>query len=300
MAAIDRENKRRSHGDTLAVTEDKALAIYPVTSQDSANEVLTKNVELNQDQVKNNLVGMIEDQTKTADLESGFANHVPTMEQSGAVQSQTRQQQPHLSSLDFAPATNVDYFASQLPKGLPPTDSAASGSPGLGSVATSRHSSIPASPESLPVSRRDIPDQSRTDFTSNSATPRPTSVPDFQSKSLSRRRDGPDYPKYPDQSFKALQDEQFPPHPRPSSPRPLRTRSSHVSQTSSFTPNITQGSADLPRVPSGAKTAGNTPAQSPGLFSPTSSTKRQWPGEMDEGRSNTPMLHPTHHKPPKE
>lgn len=129
---------------------------------------------------------------------------------------------------------------------------------------------------------------------------RPTSVPNFQSKSISRRREGPDYPTYPDQSFKALQSQQYPPPYHPGSPHPLRTRSSHPSQNIPFSSDNPNDISDTPQPSSGAKTVGNTPAQSPGLFSPMFPVRKPWAGESDSGRANTPMLHPSHHKEPKE
>ena len=125
-----------------------------------------------------------------------------------------------------------------------------------------------------------------------SAMTRPTSVPNLNTKSTSgrRRREGPDYPVYPDQSFAALHSQQ---HPRPYQPHPLRTRSSHSSQNSSYSSISSRQSRDFP-MPSGSKTMGNTPAQSPGLFSPT----------LPRGRSDevtrTPTLHPSHLQTPTE
>lgn len=128
---------------------------------------------------------------------------------------------------------------------------------------------------------------------------RPVSVPNFQSKPLSRRRDGPDYPNYPDQSFRALQNQHYPPPYRPGEPHHLRTRSSQPSQNLSFSSSDELSGRGYPPVPSGAKTVGNTPAQSPGLFTPTL-TKKHWTGEADDTRSGTPMLHPAHLQAPKE
>lgn len=125
-----------------------------------------------------------------------------------------------------------------------------------------------------------------------SAMTRPTSVPNLNTKSTSgrRRREGPDYPVYPDQSFAALHSQQ---HPRPYQPRPLRTRSSHSSQNSSYSSISSRQSRDFP-MPSGAKTMGNTPAQSPGLFSPI------LPRGRPDDVTRTPTLHPSHLQTPTE
>ena len=123
-------------------------------------------------------------------------------------------------------------------------------------------------------------------------TPRPTSVPTNQVESHSRNR-----PNYPNQSFAALQAQHIAPHyPRP---RPLRTRSSHPSQHQSYSADATRRSREFPSMPGIAKTAGNTPAQSPGLFSPTFSPSRSTE-EHEDGQYNTPLLHPSHMQAPKE
>lgn len=128
---------------------------------------------------------------------------------------------------------------------------------------------------------------------------RPVSVPNFRSKALSRRRDGPDYPKYPDQSFMALQNEHNSLPRRPGESHHLRTRSSHPSQNQSFSSSDETSVRGYPHVSSGAKTVGNTPAQSPGLFT-TVLSRRDPAGESDEKRLGTPMLHPAHLQAPKE
>jgi len=229
------------------------------------------------------------------------------LEQSRVVQAHDQQQSPD-DVVEPIASRNVDYFASQASHSSNPTDFTSSELPGQGANTSSR--GLPTTRTIASPSRNDGPITWK-DFSSsqppvvsasasNLPNSRPTSVPIAQSKPTSRRREGPDYPNYPDQSFRALQDQHYPPPYRPGSPRPLRTRSSHPSQSSSFAPSDSQSSADLPRIPSGAKTVGNTPAPSPGLFSPTFPAKRQWPNDPDEGRSTTPMLHPTHQKPPKE
>ena len=120
---------------------------------------------------------------------------------------------------------------------------------------------------------------------------RPTSVPNLNTNPASkRRRDGLDYPVYPDQSFAALQSQQ---HGRPYQPHPLRTRSSHSSHNSSYSSISSRQSRDF-MVQSGAKTMGNTPAQSPGLFSPT------LPRGRPDDPTRTPTLHPSHLQTPTE
>lgn len=120
---------------------------------------------------------------------------------------------------------------------------------------------------------------------------RPTSVPNLNTKSTTnRRREGPEYPVYPDQSFAALQSQQ---HAKLYQPHPLRTRSSHSSQNSSYSSLSSRQSRDF-AMQSGAKTMGNTPAQSPGLFSPTLPR-----GRFDD-TTRTHTLHPSHLQTPTE
>ncbi|MCJ1389383.1 hypothetical protein MMC18_002240 [Xylographa bjoerkii] len=108
------------------------------------------------------------------------------------------------------------------------------------------------------------------------------------------RRDGP---HYPNQSFAALQSQYYPP---PYQPHPLRTRSSHPSQNSFYSSASSPQSRDRASVVAGARTAGNTPAQSPGLFSPSTSKYRMTGDHEEESRYNTPLLHPSHLAAPKE
>lgn len=110
---------------------------------------------------------------------------------------------------------------------------------------------------------------------------RPTSVP-----TAFNRRDGPGYPTYPNQSFLALQSQNYTPsYP----PRPLRARNSHPSQSS-----LNSDSRYPSTVVSGAKTVGNTPVHSPRLFTPTMSRNRASGDESEDSHYNTPLLHHTH------
>ncbi|KAI4258455.1 MAG: hypothetical protein LQ352_001206 [Teloschistes flavicans] len=129
--------------------------------------------------------------------------------------------------------------------------------------------------------------------------PRPTSVPTAisSSNSLRKNRDGPEYPHYPEQSFASLQSQHYPP---PHQPYPLRTRSSHPSQNSSFSSIPSHGSRDYISTITGARTVGNTPAQSPGLFSPVYPASRTQVEESEDSQTSTPLLHPAHMQTPKE
>lgn len=192
---------------------------------------------------------------------------------------------------DFALATNPASGLSRV--GSSPGNRAQHASPGQ----TSPRS---VSPDSSTSSWKDFSTQTVIGPGFPPGGNRPTSVPNFQTKPISRRREGPEYPTYPDQSFKALQSQQYPPSYHPGSPHPLRTRSSHPPQNIPLSSPDCNDISGTPQPSSGAKTVGNTPAQSPGLFSPMFPVKKPWPGESDDGRSSTPMLHPSHHKEPKE
>ena len=202
---------------------------------------------------------------------------------------------------DIRTSRHPDYFTHRVPQESVVADISRTPSSsnvslnGLTSSTNSQHdtSSTPVSPDSRASVWKDyIP-------SFNPESNRPVSVPNFQSKPLSRRRDGPDYPNYPDQSFRALQDQHYPPPYQSGEPHHLRTRSSQPYQNPSFSSSDETSARGYPPVPSGAKTVGNTPAQSPGLFAPILS-KKHWTGEPDETRSATPMLHPAHLQAPKE
>jgi serine/threonine protein kinase len=126
--------------------------------------------------------------------------------------------------------------------------------------------------------------------TSHSAAEESSS--DTTSKPQVTRREGP---YYPNQSFAALQQQC---HPPPYEPHPLRARNSHPSQNSFFSSTASTYSRSRPSMSSGARTAGNTPAQSPGLFTTTSGSK--YPNSGDDVEYVAPMLHPTHLQAPKE
>lgn len=96
-----------------------------------------------------------------------------------------------------------------------------------------------------------------------------------------------DYPVYPDQSYAVLQSQIHPTYHPPF----LRSRSSYPARTESL------GRLVTPRT---ARTAGNTPVSSPGLFSVNSPNSTPPANSDNEGRISSPYLHPTHLQPPKE
>ena len=172
-----------------------------------------------------------------------------------------------------------------------PSLSAGMAEPASGLLSTTPSLSSPATPSESASASTDAVSEIPLSASYNAESTRPTSVPNFQSTSLSRRRDVSDYPQYPNQSFAALQK-------HPAYPHPLRTRNSNPLHELSSTSTNASNPNFHPHVPSGARTTGNTPAQSPGLFSPTLGKKPAT--ESDDGGYSTPMLHPTHLQAPKE
>ena len=132
-----------------------------------------------------------------------------------------------------------------------------------------------------------------------SKPPRPTSVPiaTYAATSVRKFREGTEYPRYPDQSFAVLQSQHCPPI---SHPQPIRPRSSHPSQNSSFSAIPSHNSRDQIAMAPGAKTVGSTPAQSPGLFSPLFPSGRSQVEESEDSQTSTPLTHPAHLQTPKE
>ena len=132
--------------------------------------------------------------------------------------------------------------------------------------------------------------------TSDPTTNRPPSVPNSFGSSVNRRRDSQDYSlRHPDQTFASLGPRQ---HPPPPPTRLARTRSSHSpnwSVTSSSNESFTK---DFGHNLSGARTVGNTPAQSPGLYSPSPkspilSSRKRAP-DSDDGRPSSQILQASH------
>ena len=126
-------------------------------------------------------------------------------------------------------------------------------------------------------------------------------IPDFVPLLSSSRHE---HPQYPNQAHSALHSQHYSPPYLPkytlrqqkSNPSPHLAYSQHAQPTAS-------GHADEPRATaeSGSKTAGNSPANSPGLFTPTSSPLRP---EFTDSESlvgySSPYLHFTQRQMPKE
>ncbi|KAK8224726.1 hypothetical protein HDK90DRAFT_421618 [Phyllosticta capitalensis] len=125
------------------------------------------------------------------------------------------------------------------------------------------------------------------------------------------------YPRYPNQSYAALQNQidypRFPNPPLqahqqyPPGPHVLRARSSHPSQYSSFSYSHVPSLHPAQHIASefaheqGSRTAGNSPAGSPGLFDVNPPPIRPVLAPSEEtGYYSSPYLHFTHRQIPKE
>jgi serine/threonine protein kinase len=98
-------------------------------------------------------------------------------------------------------------------------------------------------------------------------------------------------PKYPNQAFSALQQQRYPP---PHLPPTLRTKTHHPAQSGDFRQAINA----LHKT--GARTADNTPAVTPGLFTPSVAPEQSNLGPDEHGFYASPFLHYTHRQAPKE
>jgi len=113
-----------------------------------------------------------------------------------------------------------------------------------------------------------------------------------------------EFPPFPNQAYSALSQQH---HPQPYAPRFLRTRSSNPSPFLSYAAHAEQTATGHPSNPraaaeSGSKTAGNSPASSPGLFTPATSPNRADFAAEAESTSGypSPYLHFTQRQMPKE
>ena len=316
MATVNQEEDIRNPaghgapiGEQTPITAPRSINLYALLGDESdhssghyqaSEPANTKETDLAYP--KNDVPAIEEDQMRTPKLERP-PSVIESLASRLSEPVHNRDHQPHRGNgeANIVVPRHPDYFNQKVPQesvvadiSRTPSSSNVS-STGLSGFTNSLldTSSTPVSPENPASTWKDyVPSY-------NPESNRPVSVPNFQTKSLSRRREGPEYPNYPDQSFKALQDPHYPPPYQPGEAHYLRTRSSHPSQNSSYTSSGESSVRSYPPVPSGAKTVGNTPAQSPGLFTPILS-KKHWTGEPGETRQGTPLLHPAHLQEPKE
>ncbi|KAF2018152.1 kinase-like protein [Aaosphaeria arxii CBS 175.79] len=138
--------------------------------------------------------------------------------------------------------------------------------------------------------------------TASVATIRAHSVDPIASFAPLPRQHQRDGPHYPNQSYAALQNQQHytvhPPHlPRTRSTHPAHSSSHSAAHISTFGIAL-EYHRDL--MESGSRTVGNSPASSPGLFSPTTPPFHHGSGQPDDGHYSSPYLHHTHRQAPKE
>ncbi|ORY12230.1 hypothetical protein BCR34DRAFT_482943 [Clohesyomyces aquaticus] len=227
---------------------------------------------------------------------------------------QQQQHQKHLSVAGepsyFSPQP-LRLYSTRLPASAPtstansteasPIDASASPGPAL-----LPRPSLSTQPSDFTIQRRPSVqrDLSSTSNTSVATVRAQSAEPSTQITPPSKpHRDGP---HYPNQSYAALQSQHYPPPYAPHyTPHVLRTRSSHPSHYASH--SVAQLSTfGLPHehvhniMDSGSRTVGNSPASSPGLFSPTTPPLRPVPASEEHGYYSSPYLHHTHRQAPKE
>ncbi|KAI9761158.1 MAG: hypothetical protein M4579_001205 [Chaenotheca gracillima] len=221
---------------------------------------------------------------------------------------------------------NRDYFASYAamysgslhPLPSPISSSANSSASNSANVSTasipelrsSPHQSSPSPSPALSTSSQDSSDMRRDLIRARAArsagAPDPPSVPaaftssfhPTQNVDSSTAQGERDYPIYPNQAHSALHAQAYPP---PHVPPPVRTRSFHPHQHSSYSASATarRMSRDLSHVEPGSRTVGSTPVSSPGLFGPAGPPPASAP-PVDAGHYNSPYLHWTQKQRPKE
>ncbi|KAF2441940.1 kinase-like protein [Karstenula rhodostoma CBS 690.94] len=211
------------------------------------------------------------------------------------------------------PSAEPSYFSPQplrvLPSKIAHTNPSTEPSPTGSDAALDppRSSSFASSwratrPSPAPPSETDRPpyqrDLSSTSITS-AATVRANSVDATQAYLLPAPRDGP---VYPNQSYAALQMQQH----YTQAPYILRAKSSQPSHHHSGYSMSHISTFGLPGehyrgglMDTGSRTVGNSPASSPGLFSPNESRLRH-SEQSDDNLYSGPWLHYTHRQAPKE
>ena len=146
-------------------------------------------------------------------------------------------------------------------------------------------------PDHRPAFQRDASNASTATVRANSVDSHKVTTPPSSKR--------PDGPHYPNQSYAALQSQQYhvahvPPIFRAKSSHPTHHSGYSVSHISTFGSDFYRDIMDT-----GSRTAGNSPANSPGLFN-THSPPLRHSKQSDDNLYSTPWLHPTHRQAPKE
>ncbi|KAF2004801.1 kinase-like protein [Amniculicola lignicola CBS 123094] len=192
-------------------------------------------------------------------------------------------------------------YASKLHSSAPPsTNPSPTASANASTTSVDRHSLPP--PPLTYLEQPDHPDRPgvQRDYSGNStasvATVRAHTVEPIQTNFGPPLRSQADGPYYPNQSYAALQFQQYPP---PYTSNALRTRSSHLSSLSAAQVPTLAYDHHRDMMESGSRTVGNSPTTSAGLFSPTTPPLHQQ--HFDEhGSYPSPYLHHTQRQIPKE
>jgi serine/threonine protein kinase len=201
----------------------------------------------------------------------------------------------HLLNDSHGADTEPSYFSPQplriLSSAIPRSNPSTHPSPTTsgGSLNVAPHTQSPASiePVDRPVYQRDLSSES----SASVATVRANSLDDFHASIRPALRDGP---QYPNQSYAALQTQQYPishapPIIRAKSSRPTHQSGFSVSHISTFGP---PGDHHRDVMDTGSRTVGNSPASSPGLFNPSGPPLRR--SQPSDDSISTPWLHYTH------
>ncbi|KAF2690801.1 kinase-like protein, partial [Lentithecium fluviatile CBS 122367] len=127
--------------------------------------------------------------------------------------------------------------------------------------------------------------------TASVATVRANPLDAFNASTPPAQRDGP---QYPNQSYAALQTQQYPP---PHAPTILRAKSSYPTHHSGYSVSHIStfglpGEHQRDVMDTGSRTVGNSPASSPGLFAPSGPPLRR--SQPSDDSISTPWLHYTH------
>lgn len=205
-------------------------------------------------------------------------------------------------SLSEETATVTDYFA-RNPAGVETSSHAPSSpttvrrSPSIASTNEHANGSIIA-PEGItsPTLERPLPAREASTMTAKSMESTDSSVTVTANGlgQTSSRQSRP-RPAYPNQAFAVLQDYQYPIRGPPPT---IRQRTTHPAQVLTFSSAL----ASLHQ--SGSRTAGNSPAATPGngLFVPSApaSAPEDWASPETPGTYASPFLHFTHRQAPKE
>jgi serine/threonine protein kinase len=195
----------------------------------------------------------------------------------------------------YSAEAEPSYFSPQplrvLPSAIPRSNPSSDSSPTSGKDHSNPllHTPSPALGEQAdrPTFLRDLSSTS----TASVATVRANSLDSFPASTPPPLRDGP---QYPNQSYAALQSQQY---PTPHVPNILRAKSSHPTHHPGYSMSHIStfglsGEHQRDVMDTGSRTVGNSPASSPGLFTAAGPPLRR--SQPSDDSISTPWLHYTH------